>query len=180
MKTPLLPLFFLGVGLLALPPQAFAQAAIPPGATVAYVSGQRISNESGEGKAGQARVAALQRERAAQLQARQQTITQLRQQQAQVTDAAERNGLRLQEQEEQQGLQRAAVEAQNEIQRLQREIAAELVPRVRAILSGILKGTNVQVVLNSEPSIMWGDPALDLTNAVIERLNESALPAAAR
>ena len=158
--------------------EAIAQTApaIPAEATVVYVSGQRLSNETEIGKEGQTRMQALQRERAEDLRVRQQTLEDTRRALAGATDEAERSRLQLQEQQQQADFARAQVQAQNDVQSLQREIQAELRPAVQAALAELLKGTNVEVVLPLETAVVWAAPGRDVTNAVIERLNRTSSP----
>lgn len=146
--------------------------------SIAVVSGQRVSLESAEGKAGQARMQALQRERAVDLQARQRTLNETRQKLAEATDAVARGELQREASVQQADFDRAAAQAQIEIQNLQRQISGEVQARVRAALDEILKGRNVAVVLQQETAVIWAAPGLDLTSEVIAWMDEH--PVAAR
>ena len=81
--------------------------------------------------------------------------------------------MQLQQQELQQrtDLERATAQAQTEMQNLTRQVQAEFQGRVRGVLAEIVKGQNVQMVLNGDAAVVWSAPGLDLTNAVIERLD---------
>lgn len=148
-----------------------------PAPSIAFVSAQRISAETVEGKAGVARVQALQRERTADLRTKQQALEETRRELARTTiDAAERVKLQAQEQSQRTELERAAARAQLDLQALQRDINQELRGKVVGVLEEVAKEKRVQVVLNAETAVVWAAPELDLTAEVIARM--SAAPAA--
>jgi outer membrane protein len=162
---------------LAIPTPGSAQApTIPADARVAFVSVQRISTESAPGKAATSRVTALQQQKASELRAKQQAVQETRRLIAQATALEERTRLAAQEASQQADFERASAQAQADLQNLQREINVEMRPRVVKALDEILKGTHIEVVTNVDSTLVWAAPGLDLTNAVIERLN--ALPVA--
>jgi Skp family chaperone for outer membrane proteins len=148
-----------------------------PTLPVAYVSGQRIFAESGEGKALRAKLQAQQQQRANDLRTRQQTLEGLRKQLAQATDNAARVQLQQQELQQRTDLERATTQAQTEMQNLTRQVQTEFQGRVRGVLAEIVKGQNVQMVLNGDAAVVWSAPGLDLTSAVIERLEGQAAAA---
>ena len=178
MTRTALALAFLAVS--AAPVAAFAQQpAVPPNATVAYVSAQRLTNETNVGKQGVARLQAAQQQRQADLRSRQQALDATRQQLSAATDAGVRAALQQQEQQQRTGLERATAEAQAETQNLQRQAAAELQARLRVEIPEIIKGTAIQVIVQQETAIVWAAPGLDLTSALIERINSAPGTAAA-
>jgi Skp family chaperone for outer membrane proteins len=138
-----------------------------------------VSAESAPGKAGAARIQAVQQARTADLRTRQQAIEALRKQLAAATTAEERSRLSAQESAQRFEFERVGAQAQLELQNLQREVANELRPKLSAVLGELLKGTKVEAVLNLEVAVFWSTPALDITNAVIERLNAAAAAAPA-
>jgi Skp family chaperone for outer membrane proteins len=166
--------------ILAVVPRVSAQTIIPSTATVAFVSGQRLSNETVEGRAGQARVQNLQRQRAADLQAKQQALAAIRKQLAEARTEVDRARLQQQELQQQSDFERAATQAQVEFQALQRQIAGELKPKLEAAIADVVAGSNVQVVLSAETAVMWAAPGLDLTAAVIEKMDARTAAAASR
>jgi Skp family chaperone for outer membrane proteins len=154
--------------------------AIPADARVVYVSGSRVSAESAPGKAGAARIQAVQQARTADLRTRQQSIEAIRKELAAATTAEERSRLSAQESAQRFEFERVGAQAQVELQTVQREVANELRPKLSAVLGELLKGTKVEAVLNLETAVFWSTPALDITSAVIERLNAAeARPTAA-
>ena len=158
----------------ALAAGAFQQRPAPPSGPVAYVVTQRISNETTEGKAGIARIQALQRERTADARTRQETLQATRRQIDATKDSAERTRLQAQEQQQRTDLEKAVNQSQVDLQNLQRQISNELGVKVKAALGDVVKGTGVQVVLSADTTVVWAAQGLDLTSPVIERLNAQA------
>jgi outer membrane protein len=170
MKKSLLALSLALALTLAFSASAQRASLVPAGSRVAYVSGQRLSSESNEGKAGTIRLQALQQEKAADVRARQQALEAVRQQLARA-DAGARAALEQDEQQRRAELERAVAQAQVDIQNVQREISADLMTKVRAILEEVVAGTDVEIVLQSDGPVIWAAPSLDLTPVVIERLS---------
>ena len=158
----------------ALAAGAFQQRPAPPGGPVAYVVSQRISNETTEGKAGIARIQALQRERTADARTRQEALQGTRRLIDATQDSAERTRLQAQEQQQRTDLEKAVSQSQVDLQNLQRQISNELGVKVKAAISDVVKGTGVQVVLSADTTVVWAAQGLDLTSPVIERLNAQA------
>ena len=151
---------------------AVPQRAAPPADKVAYVSAQRISAESAEGKAGVARVQALQKERGADVREKQQALETTRSQLA-LAQPDGRARLQALEQQQRTEFERAVARAQADIQGLQRQVSADVLTRVRGVVGEVVKGRDIQVVLNLETAVVWAAPSLDLTDAVIARMNAS-------
>jgi Skp family chaperone for outer membrane proteins len=164
--------------LLSAGPLAFAfttqrSASFDRASTVGYVSSRRISAESVDGKASVARVQAMRRETAATIQQRQQALAATQKQLSQAGAGASAE-LRTQAANQRSELEKAMVQAQNDVQRVEREQNGLLLGKVNAAVGELVKGTSVQLVVNSEQALVWGAPGIDLTSAVIERLNEKA------
>jgi Skp family chaperone for outer membrane proteins len=141
------------------------------GQAVAYVSAQRILAEANDAKAEVAKVQTLQQQKSAELRAKQQALDTLRQQLAQATDVSVRVELQQQELQQRTDLDRASAQAQADLQALQRQAQNEVQVRVKSVLNDLSKGEKFQIVLNSDTAIVWAAPGVDLTTAVIERLN---------
>jgi Skp family chaperone for outer membrane proteins len=88
-----------------------------------------------------------------------------------MADGAGRIELQKKELHQRTELERATQQAQVDIQTLQRQLNTALQQRIKTALDDVMKTENYQLVLNSDPSIMWSTPELDLTNAVVARLN---------
>lgn len=137
---------------------------------VAYVSAQRIVAESPDVKAAFAKLPALQQERTTALRAKQQAIEETRQQLAQATDGATRLQLQQKETQQRSDLERSTLLAQADLQKLQLQLDTDLKNRVKGILTELVKGQNIELVLN-DTVVVWAAPENDLSSAVIERLN---------
>ncbi len=147
-----------------------AQPAKAPSA-VAYVNANRVLAESIHGRAELGRLQALQQQKQTELRAKQQTLETTRQQLAQAADAAARTQLQQQEIQQRTDFERSTQQAQVDLQNLQREVNTDMQQRVRAALDEIMKTQTYQLVLNGDTSVMWAAPDLDLTSAVVGRLN---------
>ena len=143
---------------------------------IGYLSAQRVLTESTDGKAGVARLQNLQQQRTAELRAKQQTLDTTRQQLAQSSESATRVQLQEQELQQRTDLERATAQAQTEVQALQRELQIALQARLKSVLDEMLKDHNIQVILNSDTAVVWAAPGLDVTAALIDRLNATAPP----
>jgi Skp family chaperone for outer membrane proteins len=146
-----------------------AQPSRTPSA-VAYVNANRVLSESTHGRAELARVQGIQQQKNNDLRAKQQILEATRQQLSQAVDSAR---LQLQQQEQQQrtDFERSTQQAQVELQALQREVNTDMQQRVRAALDDLMKTQPYQLVLNADSSVLWGAPELDLTTAVVGRMN---------
>jgi len=147
-----------------------AQPNRPPSA-VAYVNPNRVLNESAHGRSEISRLQALQQRKNTELRTKQQTLEATRTQLAQATDPAARTRLQQQEQEQRTDLERSSQAAQTELQALQREINVGMVQRVKTALDEIMKTQPYQLVLNGDTSVIWSAGEVDLTAAVVGRLN---------
>jgi len=67
--------------------------------------------------------------------------------------------------------ERVVAQSQADIQNLQRQLSGDLMAKVLPILEQLVAGTDVQIVLQSDGPVIWAAPGLDLTAAVVERLN---------
>ena len=152
------------------------QRPAPAAGPLAYVSAQRISAETTEGKAGLARVQALQRERTADVRTKQQALETTRRQLT-TAQADARTRLQTQEQQQRSELELAIARAQADIQSTQRQVSADLLAKVRTVVGEVVKGRDTQVVLNLETAVVWAAPRLDLTDAVIAHMNATPAPA---
>ena len=147
-----------------------AQPAKTPSA-VAYVSSVRVLSESVSGRAAAGRLQTMQTQRATELRTKQQELEATRQQIATTADGAARQPLQQKEIQQRTDFERATAQFQTDYQALQREINTELSRRVRSALDELLKNESYQLVINNDTAVLWGAPELDLTNAVIGRMN---------
>ena len=107
------PLPIAAVFLLVASSLANAQTvSLRSGATVAYISGQRISTDSVAGREAQGRLAAMRQRKAAEVQSKRRALDETRQKLAGAVAGDERLQLERQEQVEQQDLERSTAQAQ--------------------------------------------------------------------
>jgi Skp family chaperone for outer membrane proteins len=147
-----------------------AQPAKTPSA-VASVSPTRILSESSHGRSELARIQAAQQKRTADLRSKQQALEATRQQLTTAADGAARLELQQKEFQQRTELERATQQAQADLQTMQREINVDLQQRVKVVLDDLMKTQAYQLVLNSDVSVMWSGPEVDLTSAVVGRMN---------
>jgi Skp family chaperone for outer membrane proteins len=145
--------------------------AAPAATPVAYVSTQRIVAEVSDAKAALGRAQAKQQEKAGEFRTRQQAYEATRQQLSTVTDGAKRAELMQKEQQQRAELERDVAAMQSELMASQRQLQTELQGLLTPVLEALAKERQVQVVLNSDVSVVWAGPGLDLTGDVIQRLN---------
>jgi Skp family chaperone for outer membrane proteins len=139
---------------------------------VATVSPNRILFETAEGKNVGARLQAFQKERQGDIRTLQERLDTTRKQLAQATDTEARRGLQAQEGQERAAVERAVAQFQVDAQNLQRQVQTELQNRVRPIVDELAKGKGLQLVLNGDTAVVWAVAALDLTPAVIQRMQQ--------
>jgi Skp family chaperone for outer membrane proteins len=174
MKIALFALLPAGLAVATLSPFLRQTPAPPASAAIMTMSGQRILAESADGRAGLTRLQALQQARAGDLRSQQQKVDTLHQE-VLAADPASRTSLQGQEQQERAALERMTVQAQSDIQALQRQINTDLMGKVRGILDDLLKDQpSVQMVLSSETAVMWSRTNVDVTDRVLARLNGPA------
>ena len=163
-----LPLAIL-VAFMALQRTAGQTPASGPPLSIGYVSAQRVFAESTEGKAELAKLQAFQQEKMGELKTRQATLESTRQRLANAEGAAR---IELQQQEilQRTDLERSTAQAQLDFQNRQRQVQTDVQVRVKAVLGDLVKAQSIQLVLNGDQAVLWGVPGMDLTAAVIGRL----------
>ncbi len=162
----------------------FAQdGATESGITLAYVSLDRITQVSAEGKIATARIQALAQqknneigERQKQLQASQQKL------QAGGTVLSAAAQLQLEREIERLGLdiQRMQEDAQVDVTELQAELQAQFEEKLMPIINEVVKERGIDFLFSRvEAGIVFANPALDLSDEIIRRFDASvAAPAA--
>jgi len=147
-----------------------AQSSKTPSA-VAFVSANRIFTETQHGRSQVGRIQALQQQTNTDLRAKQQALDATRQQFATATEPAARAQLQQKEVQQRTEFERATIQAQTDLTSLQREVNTDLQQRVRTALDDLMKTQNYQLIVNSDTTVLWSVPELDLTSAVVARMN---------
>jgi Skp family chaperone for outer membrane proteins len=143
---------------------------------LAYFSPQRAYSLSAAGQAAQARLTALQTERAREIEARTRTLEtqqqQLQQSSSLLTETA--RGQRVKELEKfEVDLQRFIQDAQAEITGFQRDVESEFLARLRPALDQVAKDRSLWLVFNEDAGLIaWANPVLDITSEVVKRIDQ--------
>ena len=153
-----------------------AQAARGP-TKVAVVSSGRLIAATPELQAVLTKFQAAQRQRLAELQPKQRALQETRRKLAQAPDPIARAALTQQEHTQQAELERLTAQTQTEMQASQRETQALVQSELKPVLDQVATSQGIDLVLNADLAVLWGSTQLDITNAVIERLNAKPSPA---
>jgi len=127
------------------PPAGPPIAPFPAGAKIAFVNVQYIVANSAEGKADNARVAALIQKKQGEIAA---------------------------SQKEPQEAQRIQQDAQAEVQKLQNELQNDFQKKLFPILQRMAQEKHLSMLMSSaDAGVIWAEPGLDLTAEAIKRLD---------
>lgn len=143
---------------------------------LAYFSPQRAYALSAAGQAAQARLTALQTERAREIEVRTRTLEtqqrQLQQSSSLLTETA--RGQRVKELERfEVDLQRFIQDAQAEITGFQRDVETEFLATLRPALDQVAKDRSLWLVFNEDAGLIaWANPVLDITGEVVKRIDQ--------
>ena len=167
----------------------------PPGTKYGYINLQRVLAESNVGRTASTRVQELTDTKLAEIQSRQTTLqsqidtsnqqlVELQQRleqgqnvmsaQARLSLQREISRLQLelqrQTQDAQAEMERVTQDADAEVSELQQELQLEFEQQLAPALDQVATERQVDLIFNVE-GLIWGLPALDLTQAVVDRLN---------
>jgi len=180
-------LLLFGAQAFAQQPPAVAAAPAPPPLRMAFVDLQRVAAESTEGKAANAKVAALTQTKTSDISAKQKQL-EADQQKLQQGGAVLNDSTRGQLQKEVERLtveiDRAQQDAQAEVQEAQQQQLAEFQDKLRPVVEGLVKELGVGLLFSAgDAGAIYIDPSLDITAEVIKRFdaasaNKAAVPAA--
>jgi outer membrane protein len=146
---------------------------------IAYISPQQILTKSPLFQAALTTLQSVQQQKGVELREKQQALETIRRRLAVSADEAARADLQRIEQQQATDLERATGQAQAELQALQRQFQSDLQTKVRPIVEDLAREQKLQLVLTAEGAVFWAAPGMDLTPAVLERLN-AAPPATPR
>jgi Skp family chaperone for outer membrane proteins len=155
-----------------------------PATPIAYLSVQKILNESTPAKAAAKQLEDLRQSKTQEIAAKQKALESTRLQLANaggVFSGSTRTKLTAQEKAQETELQKLTQDSQNELQTLQRQLQTDLRRELLTIVAALAGPKGVPIVLNSDTAIVWAAPGtIDLTAEVLERLNANAAAAAAQ
>jgi outer membrane protein len=163
--------FFTFVTALLLSISAFSQDLQ---ARLGGLSPQRAFTESAEGKAGIARLAALEQKQAREIAEKNKAL-QLQEQALQETGPSMTAAVRTQRARELEkfrvDVQRFIEEAQADFLGTQRDIESAFVGKLRPAVEKVAKAKGLQLVVNLDANmVVWADPAVDITSDVVKQL----------
>jgi len=156
------------------PQDAGAQPA-PRWATVAFFSAERVFGESTLGKRLIGELTVLRGKKSTEANERAKTVKAEREKlevgASLLSDQARSQALKKIERFE-IDMQRFLQDAQAEIEARQRELETEFQKQLAVAVERLAKARGVQLVFNrSESGLHWGDPALDISEELINQLN---------
>ncbi|MGE0041559.1 MAG: OmpH family outer membrane protein, partial [Vicinamibacterales bacterium] len=155
--------------------QAPAPRPFPEGSKVAFVVLQRIANESISGKAATAKIQALQQQRTADLNKRNQEIQALQQRlekEATVLSPSAAADIQKQIERGQVDLQRATQDAQQEIQELTAQLQEDFRVKMEPVLAQVAEEKGLHFVFNGpDAGLVWADTGHDLSEDGIKRVD---------
>jgi outer membrane protein len=169
--------FFTFIAAVLVPLCAFSQESV---ARLGSLSPQRAFAESAEGKAGMARLAALEekhtREIAEKNRALQQQERALQESSTVLDDAARARRTRELERFR-VDVQRFIEEAQADFLGARRDIESAFVIKLRPAVEKVAKQKGLQLVVNLDTNmVVWADPAVDITADVVKQLGSPEAP----
>ena len=141
---------------------------------VGSLSPQRAFAESAEGKAGIARLQALEERQSREIAAKNKTLQSQQQaleQNGSVLSAEARARQSREVERFRIDVQRFIEEAQAELVGTQREIESAFLTKLRPAVDQIAKARQLQLVVNLDAdSVLWADAAIDITSDVVKQL----------
>ena len=149
-----------------------AQLASRGPSKVAFVSGNRLVAESQDVQGAMKRFRSARQQTLTELRSKQQQLEAARRKLAAAKAGAARADLEKEESQLRAELERATAQAQKDLQASQDEVQTTLRSHLKPVLDELAGSQGIDVVLNSDVAVLWASTKLDLTAAVLERLNE--------
>jgi Skp family chaperone for outer membrane proteins len=149
----------------------------PEGAKLAFVSIQRIANESKEGQAATAKVKALNDKKVAELGEKQKAVAvnqEKLQKSASVLSDAARGQLEKEIERQQVEIQRFTQDAQAEVQELQVQLQNEFQQKLLPVINAFAQEKALHMIFSvADAGVVWAYPGLDVTGDVIKRFDQA-------
>ncbi len=152
------------------PPRPF-----PEGSKFAYVQLPLVAQNSTEGRSASGKIEELQKKKQAELQDKNKQLQAAQQKLASggtVLNDTARGQLEKEVDRMQREIQFAQQNAQAEVQELTQDLQEQFKAKLMPIIEAIGKERNLLVIFSAgDAGMIWADPALDLTQEVIKRLD---------
>ncbi|HTM05042.1 MAG TPA: OmpH family outer membrane protein [Vicinamibacterales bacterium] len=160
------------------PPAAATKVPFPPGVKYAIVNLEEMFAASTEGQ----KVQAMINQKQSELGAKQKTLQDAQakaQQNASVMSDAAKAQAQADIDRQSKDLERANEDAQTEVQNVLEQARMEWQRRVGPVVEKMAKERQLHFLLGADGTIVWADPAIVLTDELINAQGSAAAPAAA-
>jgi Skp family chaperone for outer membrane proteins len=165
--------------MIAIPSVAVAQTSLAAGDSsfrMAYFSPQRAFALSADGKAAEARLAALEAETTREVGARTAKLNQLRafiRQNEAVLNESARQQRELEAQRFEIDIKRFVEDAQAEFMGVQRNLENAFLAKLRPAVATVVKERGVLLLFDEDSGLLaWADPTLDITSDIARRVSQ--------
>jgi Skp family chaperone for outer membrane proteins len=150
----------------------------PTGVKYAFVYVQQIAAASAEGRAATQKIQQLQQQKASELDQKNKALQAAQQKLEQggsVLNDAARTQLANDIDKQQRDIQRFTEDAQNDLQKLQQELQDEFQKKLTPIIAKVAQEKQLHMIFSvTDSGLVWGDPALDLTDEVIKEFDAAS------
>jgi outer membrane protein len=154
-------------------------ATFPDGAKLGYVDIERVAGLSKDGKAAAAKLAEITKQKEAEVVGRGKQVEALQQKVAQGSSILSESAfVRLQREFEraQVDFQRFREDAQAEVRDARQQLLQAFTARLFPVIGQVATEKKLWAVFSNESTLLWHDPALDLSEEVARRLDAPVTP----
>jgi len=149
----------------------------PTGVKYAFVQIQAIASSSAEGKAATTKIQAMQQQKSNELQEKNKALQAAQQKLdsgGSVLNDAARAQLAADIDRQQREIQRFTEDADRDLQNLQQQLQDDFQRKLSPIIAKVAQEKQLHMIFSvTDSGLVWGDPALDLTEEVIKELDGS-------
>jgi Skp family chaperone for outer membrane proteins len=148
---------------------------VPTGVKYAFVYVQKIASDSAEGKAATAKINALNNQKVTELNDKNKALQAAQQKLEQggsVLNEAARSQLANDIDKQQREIQRFTEDAQQDVQNLQQQLQEDFQRKLTPVLAKVAQEKQLHMIFSvTDSGLVWGDPALDLTDDIIKEFD---------
>jgi Skp family chaperone for outer membrane proteins len=147
----------------------------PMGVKYAFVYVQKIASDSAEGKGATAKINALNQQKVNELNEKNKALQAAQQKLEQggsVLNEAARAQLANDIDKQQREIQRFTEDAQQDVQNLQQQLQDDFERMLTPVLARVAQEKQLHMIFSvTDSGLVWGDPALDLTDDIIKEFD---------
>ena len=147
----------------------------PTGVKYAFVYVQKIASDSAEGKGATAKINALNQQKVTELNEKNKALQAAQQKLEQggsVLNEAARAQLANDIDNQQREIQRFTEDAQQDVQNLQQQLQDDFQRKLTPVLAKVAQEKQLHMIFSvTDSGLVWGDPALDLTDDIIKEFD---------